>query len=159
MKTHSKELEDYRKEYRYSKNLANTIKWLGNLSLACFILIIIFMKDIHIKYSILTYYSILCRVTGMMIFKYYEVPEVIHKFAMGDDLRFEIIHENRDEILKRFFKNIYGLGYDRALLNIKKDEFRELVLKLERRDWKKYGRYFSIFYFLMTLLTLWVLSF
>ena len=151
-------LQTYRREIEYHSKLAFYLKWLGNISLLAFILIIIFVKDIHIKYSILTYYSILCRLGGMLVFKYYEIPTLLHEFAQDKEEYFEIIHANRSEILKAFFKNIYGLGFDRNLLDINSEELKKLILGLERKNWKKAGKFFSIFFIFMTLITIWVLS-
>lgn len=158
MNTISIKLDEYRTEYKSKKILSSSIKWLGNFSLLSFILIIIFMKDIHIKYSILTYYSILCRVAGMMIFKYYEIPTVIHEFANGKDEYYDLIDNNREEILKEMFKSIYGLGYNRDLIFLGRDELKAHILDLERKNWKKYGVYFSIFYLFMSGVTIWVLT-
>lgn len=151
-------LDEYQKEVRYSIIFSTSVKWLGNFSLLAFVLVMVFMKDIHIKYSILTYYSILCRIAGMMIFKYYEIPTIVHEFARGNDDAYKIIEYNRDEILKRMFRSIYGLGYDRSLINLGKDELRIHIIELERKNWKRYGIYFSFFFFIMTGVTLWVLG-
>ncbi len=115
------------------------------------------MKDIHIKYSILTYYSILCRVGGIMIFKYFEVPNLVHDFAHGNDNLYPLIHDNKDRILKDLFKSLYGLGFDRSLLDISPEELKKHILELERRDWKKYGKIYLVFFAIMTCITIWVL--
>jgi hypothetical protein len=149
---------DYKKERILYARISFLLKWTGNVSLLSFISIIIFMKDIHIKYSILTYYSILCRAGGMMCLKYFEVPTIVFEFAHGKPENFEVIHTHRNTILKDLFMSIYGLGFDRALLDISQSDLETHILALERRDWKKYGKLFALFFICMTLLVAWVLN-
>ena len=150
-------IQEYDKERLIYARISLFAKLLGYSALSSFILIMIFMKDIHIKYSILTYYSILCRVGGIMIFKYYEVPNLVHDFANGNDDLYPVIHENKDRILKDLFKSLYGLGFDRTLLEISPEDLKKHIKELERRDWKKYGKIYLGFFILMTCITIWVL--
>ncbi len=150
-------IQDYNKERIIYNRISLFVKLLGYSALSSFILIMVFMKDIHIKYSILTYYSILCRVGGIMIFKYFEVPNLIHEFAHGNEALYSVIHENKDRILKDLFKSLYGLGFDRTLLDISPEDLKKHIVELERRDWKKYGKIYLVFFICMTCTTVWVL--
>ncbi|NBU98764.1 MAG: hypothetical protein EBS19_11245 [Spirochaetia bacterium] len=60
-------------------------------------------------------------------------------------------------LLKDLFKSLYGLGFDRSLLDISPEELKKHILELERRDWKKYGKIYLGFFTLMTCTTIWVL--
>jgi hypothetical protein len=149
----------YKKERRLYLQISFVLKWMGNLSLLAFISILVFMKDIPIQYSILTYYSILCRVGGMVCLKYFEIPNLVSEFASGKVAAYSVIHTHRHIVLKELFKSLYGLGFDRTLLDIHQPDLLNLLQGLERRNWKKFGILFAVFFGIMNLVTLWVLFF
>lgn len=93
-----------------------------------------------------------------MCLKYFEIPTIVIAFAHGKLENFEVIHAHRNTILKDLFKSLYGLGFDRALLDISQSDLETHILSLERRNWKKYGKLFALFFICMTLLVAWVLS-
>lgn len=153
-------LENFRKERRIHGLISGILGYGTTVLLIIYILILIFMKNIPLKYSAIPYYIIFCRLSAMVMAKYYEIPEIVlmlnsEKQSQGP---FQCISENREEILHPMFKKMFGLGYDRSYLDLDAENILKVTDLENRSDWKKIGRFYFFFFLAVTAIFLYIIS-
>lgn len=129
---------------------------LGYGSLVLYIILLIFKKNIDLRFVALDLFSIYTRFSILILDKYYQIPNVCRNLLSGDDkltlYSYKTINAHRKEILGCLWYNLYGLGYDRELLDAKCDKIQFILLNLpESVNWKKIGFYYLIKYIIVTI--------
>ena len=153
-------LENYRKERSFFGLISGILGYGATALLIIYILILIFMKNIPLKYSAIPYYIIYCRLSAMVMAKYYEIPEIVLMLNKDRDRTepFKFISENREEILHPKFKKMFGIGYDRSYLDADAESILKITDLENRSDWKKIGRFYFFFFLAVTAIFLYIIS-
>lgn len=153
-------LENCRKERRTFGLISGFLGYGATLLLILYILILIFMKNIPLKYSAIPYYIIFCRLSAMVTAKYYEIPEIVLMLnsEKHNPEPFRCISENREEILHPMFKRMFGIGYDRNYLNLDSESILKITDMENRSDWKKIGKFYFFFFLAVTAIFLYIIS-
>lgn len=153
-------LENYRKERKFFGLISGFLGYGATALLIVYVLILIFMKSIPLKYSAIPYYIIYCRLSAMVMAKYYEIPEIVLMLnaEKQNAETFQCISENREEILHPMFKRMFGIGYDRSYLNLDADSILKLTDLENRSDWKKIGKFYFFFFLAVTAIFLYIIS-
>lgn len=129
---------------------------LGYGSLIIYILLLIFIKNVDLRFVALDFFSIYTRFSILVLDKYYEVPNICTNLFSSDEklvtYSYKTINSHRKEILGCLWINVFGLGYDRELLKAKADKIQYILLsRKESIDWKKIGILYLIKYIIVTL--------
>ena len=93
----------------------------------------------------------------MILFQYYKVPKLFENlFAQDESLlqnSYRIIDDNRTEIYQSFLLELYGRNFTEDQLQYGLEEIKNLILSLERLEWRKIGKfYFAVFFIISILL-------
>ena len=98
-----------------------------------------------------------CNASVMILFQYYKVPKLFENlFAQDESLlqnSYRIIDDNRTEIYQSFLLELYGRNFTEDQLQYGLEEIKNLILSLERLEWRKIGKfYFAVFFIISVLL-------
>ncbi|MDX1957598.1 MAG: hypothetical protein SFU98_03440 [Leptospiraceae bacterium] len=146
--------EDLYENYLRERKIFSNLHLFGNIigygSFFIYLFLIIVVGNLSLKFIALDFFSIFTRVSVIVLWKYFEVPNLVSNLLSHEEklviYSYKTINSHREEILGCFFKNIYGLGYDRTLLNIGLEDLQRQIIELDRFDWKKFGSIYCYFY-------------
>lgn len=156
----------YHEFIRERKQFQTLLFWaniLGYGSLILYIILLIFKKNIDLRFVALDFFSIYTRISILILDKYYEVPRLCKNLFSDDEklviYSYKTINSHRKEILGCLWFNIFGLGYDRELLGAKIEKIQEtLINHTDTINWEKIGPFYFLKYiFITTTLGIYIL--
>ena len=147
---------EYKKERETFENFLFIANILGYGSLLLYIALLIFLKNVDLRFVALDLFSIYTRFSIIILHKYYEVPSICNNLLSDDEklvtYSYKTINAHRKEILGCLWINIFGLGYDRTLLDAKSDKIQLLLSERSETNWKNIGFFYLIKYCFVTII-------
>lgn len=148
--------KDFLSERRRFKRFLFWANILGYGSLLLYIVLLIFKKNIDLRFVALDLFSIYTRFSILILDKYYQIPTICRNLLSNNEkltlYSYKTINAHRKEILGCLWYNLYGLGYDRELLGAKFDKIQYILLDREESvNWKRIGIYYLIKYIILTI--------
>lgn len=151
----------YKAEQKRYKVFVPCLRYFGYSMLLFYLFLLFTQKGLAPKYFLLNIYAIYTNLSLFVLYEYYKIPMLFQNLFSEDqrliDESYRLIDSNRNEIYKTFLMEIYGRNYKQELFDCNLDEIKNLILSLNRYDWKFIGRtYFSI-YMLISIFLLYLL--
>jgi hypothetical protein len=149
---------EYKKERETFENFLLLANILGYGSLLIYIALLIFLKTVDLRFVALDLFSIYTRFSIIILHKYYEVPSICTNLFSEDEklvtYSYKTINAHRKEILGCLWINLFGLGYDRTLLDAKADKIQHILSERSETNWKNIGFFYLIKYCFVTIFLL-----
>jgi hypothetical protein len=102
------------------------------------------------KFILLDVIGIAGRLSVIVVFKIYEIPnvclELISEVPSRAILGAKTIEKYRQPILSCLFENLYGKNFNPQLIHMDTDELRGRIIRLERYNWKLWGTVYLVGY-------------
>ena len=148
---------EYKSEQKKYKLFVTLFRYFGFSMLGLYLYLLFSVKGLHPKYFLLNIYAMYCNASVMILFQYYKVPKLFENlFAQDESLlqnSYRIIDDNRTEIYQSFLLELYGRNFTEDQLQYGLEEIKNLILSLERLEWRKIGKfYFAVFFIISVLL-------
>jgi len=149
--------KDYIAEQKKYKFFVPLLRYFGFLMLGFYLYLLFSVKGLHPKYFLLNVYAMYCNASVMILFQYYKVPKLFENlFAYDESLiqnSYRVIDGNRTDIYKSFLLELYGRNYTEEQLQYELEEIKNLIVSLDRLEWRKIGKiYFAVFFIISVLL-------
>ena len=147
-----------RKKFRILKLI---LSFFGYLCLFSYLYIIFFTKNHEVRFIFLGVLSVYARLSGFVLNKYFEVPEIFQNlFSTNEnisDIHYRIIDSRRKEILSPLLKNIYGMIYPKELMSADKNKIMDILKQIEHYDWRKIGNLYLLKFVIVVSLMIWII--
>ncbi|MCE9499223.1 MAG: hypothetical protein K8R21_01735 [Leptospira sp.] len=157
--------EDLYKKFLSEKKKFRILKIIlgifGYSCLIAYVYVIFFTKNHEPKFVLFGILSVYARLSGFVLNKYCEVPEVFVGLYATDenisDLYYDAIDHHRNEILLPLLKNVYGILYPKEMLDADKNKIIGILGQLGSHDWKRIGRLYLLKFISIVSLTMWII--
>ena len=147
-------------EYKLERKYYSIFLWTGKIItysvIIAFLYILFVLKLNDGKFILLSYFAVYSNLSGMIIHKYYEFPQVYFNLISNDfELvyqSYEVISNHKDDILKFIAENIFGRNDKSEFLNYTKEQHIEFLKSKDRVNWKIIGKIYLGKYIIICLM-------
>ena len=147
--------EEFEKEQKRYKFQANALRTWGYSNLILFLILLFSIKGLGNEFYLLNLYAILSNISVFLIFSYYKIPTLFRNLLSPNDTiveeSYQIIDSNREVYVRHLLFELDGKNLSESKLGLNLVELRDLINEYLETDWKKVGRIYFSFYFIITI--------